>query len=191
MNWPVVAVASYLALGLEVALSPVLALGRPDGSVVPGFVLPLVVFIAMHAAPLHALWYALAMGAAMDLLGPIGSSRGPGTLVGLGTMATAYLAAIAVVLQVRTSVVRRNPLSLGALTIVAGVIAAIVSVSIVSFRSLYSEPAGYSLAGELLRRTLGTFYTAIPATLLAFPLNRWLRYFGFQDPGARRFARRG
>lgn len=187
MNWPAVVIAAYVAVVLEMAVSPALALGP---GVVPGFVLPLVVFVAMHATPLTAMWFALAMGAVMDLLGPVGSSRGAVTFVSLGPMATAYLAAIYVTLQIRTSVVRRNPLSLVALTVVAGVLVSVVAVSIVSFRSLYTEPAGFSLVGELARRVAGAVYTGAPALLMAVPLTRLSRVFGFQDPGARRFARR-
>lgn len=190
MNWMAVIIASYFALGLEMALSPTLALGRPDASVVPGFVLPLVVFIAMHAPPLTAMWYALAMGACVDLLGPVATTRGPGTLISLGPVATAYLAAIYVTLQIRTTVVRRNPLSLVALTIVAGALVSIVAVSIISVRSLYTEPAGFSLTGELIRRLAGTLYTGATALVLAIPLTRFSRVFGFADQSNRRFSKR-
>ena len=147
------------------------------------------VFIAMHSLTIPALWFALAMGALLDLTGPTASDHG-GTVVSLGPMALAYLAAAYTIVQVRGAVVRRNPISLVALTILASLVASVVAVPLLCFRSLYADPTGFSLAGELMRRLTASVYTGVPALILAWPLTHWVRIFGFQDLTARRYARR-
>ncbi|MBX3357128.1 MAG: hypothetical protein KF745_01740 [Phycisphaeraceae bacterium] len=191
MSWPAALIAAYLLLGLELGLSP--ALGIRFGTMplmVPGFVMPLVVFVAMHAALHHALWFALIIGATLDLLGPIGSGADAlSTVVHLGPNALGYMAGAFAVYQVRNTVIRRNPRSVVALTIIAGVVAAIISVSLTAFRSLY-EGGGGGMFAELVSRCGTAVYTGLPALLLAFPMIRWVRIFGFPDANQRRFSRR-
>src|SRR5690606_12761983 len=51
---------AWVALGLEIALPPVLDAG--GGGVQPSFLIPLLVFVALHTEPRPALWAGLVLG---------------------------------------------------------------------------------------------------------------------------------
>lgn len=178
MSWPVALVFSYVLIALQLAVAPALALGR--SAVVPSFIVPLVVYIALFAPAMTAYWTALAVGLAIDLLSPMGS--GPTIIPGphaLGMLAGTFL-----VVNLR-STVNRNTVSLVVLSIFAAAIAGVVLVAIITLRSWYT-PIVWHAGSELVTRLLAAAYTGAAAALLSLVLFPAFGLFRFQDPYSRR-----
>ncbi|MBC7833847.1 MAG: hypothetical protein H7Y88_01955 [Phycisphaerales bacterium] len=187
MNLPVVLVLAYVALGLELALKPGLALGT---SIAPGVLLPMAVFIALYSQPRQALWVGLVLGVALDLTSPIPMFGAARNMTLLGPNALGYLAATYLTLTIRGLLVRRNPLTLLVVSVIAMALAQIVLVAILSVRSFYDSSLSFGPLRELTSRLLSSLYTAGTAGimgLLLVPLAPWL---GFHDPASRRMGRR-
>lgn len=177
MSWPVVLVFGYILLGLELVLPGVLRLG--PSTVAPSFVLPLVIFIAMFAPPSRAYWAALLLGLSLDLLTPWG-----GNLVVPGPRALGFLAAVYLVLTVRT-IINRNTLALIVFSVLGSVLSSIVVVALLTFRSVYSAPDPWHAREELVQRFLSSLYTGGTAALLSIILFSAIGLFRFQDPYTR------
>lgn len=189
MNWTVAAVFAYVLLGLELAVSPALAFG-PTG-VAPSFLIPLVAFVALHAPHLPTLWFALILGAVIDLTGPLPASEGRPAVVTLGPMALGYLAGAYVALTSRGLLVRRNPLTLIVLSVLVALVAHLVATTLLTFRSFYDPILLWSPAEQLGRRTLSALYTAATGAALTIILTPLTGLFGFQDQHTtRRIQRR-
>jgi hypothetical protein len=187
MNWTVAAVFAYVLLGLELAVSPALAFG----SIAPSFVIPLVAFVALHAPAVPALWFALIMGALLDLTGPLPTTDGRPAVVTLGPMALGYLAAAYVALTSRGLLVRRNPLTLIVLSIVVALVAHLVATTLLTFRSFYDPVLMWSPAEQLGRRVMSALYTGATGAVMTVILTPLTHLFGFQDQHTtRRIQRR-
>lgn len=188
MNWTVVAVFAYLLLGLDLAVSPALAFG-PTG-VAPSFLIPLVAFIALHAPPLPALWFALVMGALIDLTGPIPTTDGRPAVTTLGPMALGYLAAAYVALTSRGLLVRRNPLTLIVLSVIIAAVAHLIATTLLTFRSFYDPVLMWSPAEQLGRRMMSALYTAGTSAVMTAILTPLTGLFGFHDQHSNRRIQR-
>ncbi|MEM1329236.1 MAG: hypothetical protein AAGG07_01615 [Planctomycetota bacterium] len=182
MNRLLFALLAWIALGLEVGLRPALRLGTTG--IAPSFVIPLAVFIAASAPPRTALWSCLALGIAVDLLGPAaGSSQ-----VVLGPNALGYLLAAQLVLALRGVMVRRNPLSLAFLSVMAAATTGVVVVACYAARGLLIDPIGFAPAPELGTRLLAALYTAATGLFMALVLLPLAPTIGFGTE--RRFGSR-
>ncbi len=145
--------------------------------------LPLVVFLALHASRSGAMWAALALGAALDLTAA-GVSKDS---VVLGPHALGYALVAYCTLLVRGSVMRRNPLSMMLFSLLGGIMAAIVVSALYMVRSkLDSGMPGFSAMGKFWALSLCALYTLVSAGVLWFPLRLLTPYFGFEDPLNRR-----
>jgi rod shape-determining protein MreD len=132
MNWFVLLFVAWIGFGLETALLPVFDAGA--SGVHPSVVLPLLVFVALYAPRKHALWCAIILGISMDLLTPINHDNGgPVTLI--GPYALGYLLAAQFIFSVRGMVIRRNPLTIAFLSVLASLIAEILVVAIITLRA--------------------------------------------------------
>ena len=181
MRWPVALLAGYLLLALQPPVCEALRLGST--SAYPSLILPFVVFIALFASPTAALWTGLFAGLAIDLSTP----RGDAALIIAGPHALAYLAAAAFVLRTRPLVMRRNPLTLAVLSILAGTIAAlIINLLFAVRRVLWGDHFADPLLGDLWQRLIGAAYTGGAALILWAILTPLARFFAFQEQGARR-----
>ncbi len=184
MNWLALAVLSYVVIGCELALRDVLTLG--SSGVRPLLVLPLVMFVALHAAPTVALWCGLLLGAATDLLARVPLAGGTDTALVLGPHALGYLTAAYATLLVRGYLIRKNPLSLVFMTIVGGLLSVSVAVGLVSIKNLISRTMVWSTSEQLFARAGSVLVSAFTAFLMAFVLRRLTGVLGLPDATGRR-----
>jgi hypothetical protein len=145
--------------------------------------------VALHAEPRPTLWLALVVGLLADLLKPLAMVDG-GAAVIPGPHALGFLLAAWMTLSVRGMVIRRNPLTLVVLSVVAAAVASIVAIALITLRTLGGDSLAWRGAGELLPGLLSALYTAATALVLSFPLFAATPVFGFPHLHAPRFARR-
>ncbi|MDX2130895.1 MAG: hypothetical protein SFY69_02435 [Planctomycetota bacterium] len=181
MNRLTVAIASWVLLGLEIGL-------RVTG-VGPGLVFILAMFIAMCAHPRHASWAALLLGLLIDLTSPLAlTSPGPPAIL-VGPHAVAYLLGAHLVLALRGVMIRRNPLTLGFLSLGAGLVAQTALLAFYWFRALI-DPVAFTPSGEMLARLGWALVTGAAAVPLAFVLIPLAEIMGLPSQTQRRFGRR-
>ncbi len=186
MNWAVFAIASWLLFGLELGVRAQLG----PSWMAPSFVFPLLVFVTLFAPAATAYWAALILGTVTDLTNLVEIADGGGRMVIVGPYALGYLVAAQLVLTLRGVMIRRNPLTMAFLAIVASVVAHVVVVAFMTAHKLYGEPIAWSAGAELARRlgvSAATGVSAFALSLIFFPLSAAL---GFSTGQPRRFARR-
>ncbi len=189
MNWTVYLLALWLVLGLELSLKPALALGPT--AIAPSLVLPLVIFVAMHAPSVAALWAAAVAGLLLDLTFPLALTTG-GEVRVPGPSALGFTLASALTLNLRAMLIKRNPLTLLAMSIAGAIVAAIVVVALLTIRATYGDPIAFRPAPQLGARLLSSLYTGVAALLQALILFPMATLFGFTShhAGHRRFTTR-
>jgi len=169
LNWAILTIMAWLAFGLELGLRDLLQIGPT--AIAPSFVLPLAVYVALWASRSATLWAALAIGLLVDLTAPITLVDGSTAIVA-GPHALGYLLAAQLVLTIRASVLRRNPLALVVLTMVAGGIIQLVVVFLLAIRSGYDpiaiEPLPAMLVG--LGSAIYSGASALVFALVLLPL---------------------
>ncbi|HMN40877.1 MAG TPA: hypothetical protein PKE29_08525 [Phycisphaerales bacterium] len=185
MKWPLPLILGYLLLALQPTVGEALRLGHSGPA--PSIIMPLAVFIALFANQRAATWAAILIGMSIDL----STLRGTDALVVVGPYALGYAAAAYFVHTSRPMVMRRNPLTLGVLSIGGELVCSVVVTFIFAARRAiwwgsWADLPRHALMSELWDRILGSLYTGLPALALAlilFPLMPW---FGFQDGTGRR-----
>ncbi len=187
MNLIVLCLASWVCFGLEAALPPVLDAG--SGGVHPSFVIPLLVFVALHAETRAAVWTALALGLITDLLNPVTLIDG-GAAVIPGPHALGCLLCAQLVIASRGVVIRHNPLTLVVLSVPGSLVASIVVVSVMGVRTLFDDTVHWSGTNGLVTGFWSALYTSLSALVMSFPLFAAAPVFGFQHPHTQRFSRR-
>lgn len=186
MNWFVLLFVAWVGFGLETALLPVFDAGA--SGVHPSVVLPLLVFVALYAPRKHALWCAVVLGISMDLLNPITHNNGgPVTLI--GPYALGNLLAAQFIFSVRGMVIRRNPLTIAVLSLLASLIAEILVVAIITLRALAGDKIQWDAGDALMDHTLSSVYTSVGALFLSFIFFALSPAFGFNAAIPTRFAR--
>lgn len=186
MNWFVFAFISWIAFGIERALLVYFDAG--SGGVLPSVVIPLVVFVALHAPRPQTLWAAIILGVVSDLLSPMVHVDGGASTV-LGPHALGYLLVCQFVFAIRGMVIRRNPLTLIFLSIAGSLIAQIVIVAIFTLRGFGDDPIVFHAGAELIQRSLSAVYTGLGAIVLSIVFFALEPVFGFQSAVPTRFAR--
>lgn len=179
MNALVVILLGWLMLGLETGLKDTLSVRWGNIASAPSFVLPLAVFVALTAPPIPALWTCLALGLMLDLTAPQPTATGMLTVV--GPNAIGLLLAGQFVLLVRPIVIRRHPLTLMVLSVLAAAIAHIAVTALFTARGLLGDPIVFEPTTELLGRLLSaglTAATAIALSVVFLPLSPLLGYGG-------------
>jgi hypothetical protein len=168
MNKLALVLVAWVALGLELSLRPALALGATTIS--PSFVICILTLVAMFAQPSAVRWTALLLGIAVDLLTalPIANAASDTRIV--GPSAIAFVLAAQLVLSVRSVMMRRNPLTLGVLAMLAAMATAIALVTVFTVRSWMFDPIAWSATSELWTRCASAVYTGVLGSLLAFAL---------------------
>lgn len=179
MKWLPFAVAAWLALGLELGLAPQLAWQLRSVTAQPSFVLPLAVFVATGAAANHAVWACLVLGLLLDLVWLWPASSSAGGLTVLGPHALGYLLAGQFVLAMRSMMIRRNPLALATLSVVASLVAGVAIVAVFAIRDALGDIVVWSTWTELLGRLASSLYTGVVALAMGFVLLRLAPVFGF------------
>lgn len=188
MNWAVFAIAAWLLTGAELGLRDALALG--PSWIAPSFVIPLLVFVGVFAQPGAVHWSCLIMGVVTDLTNRIETTDGGQPLTLVGPYALGYLLAGQLVLTLRGVMIRRNPLTIAFLAMIASAVAHAVVISLLTVHKLYGEPLALNASAELLHRLGNSAINGVGAfvlSLLLFPMSAAL---GLQTGQPRRFARR-
>lgn len=184
MNWLIFALLGWVFLGLEIGLKDALAIG-PLG-IAPSFVLVLLTVVSMSARPAHALWAAFLMGILLDLTntlptistastaigaggaltgGPTGGGGGP-TITVLGPYALGCTIAAQLIISLRALMIRRNPLTVGFLAAVCGLVTTVVLVAILSIRSRF-DPIVWDASQSLLVHAASSLYTGVVGIAIA------------------------
>jgi len=190
MNRLVVLLAGWIAMGLETGLKETLSVRVGSFTGAPSFVTPLVVFIALCASNRAALWSALALGVAMDLTaGRFMANGQPITVV--GPYAIGLVLACQLVLVVRGVVIRRNPLTVMAMSMLAGVVCQICVTALLVVRRVVDSGFAFSATHELVERLLSAILTGGTGLVLGLVLVPMSGFFGLSaGGGGRGFGRR-
>lgn len=175
----VVAVLGWICLGLDVGLRGPLS---HTLWAAPSFVVPLATFIALCAAPIPALWSALLLGLALDLVTPVAG----GSLTIAGPHALGLFLAGQFVLASRGLVIRRHPLTLAALSVAASLVMNIVVVAIFWARQMYSPIEGWSASADLGTGFLSAIITGLAGLIMSIGLLPLSPVLGLPAPHARR-----
>lgn len=183
-----VAVLGWLCLGLEAGLRGILSIPVGSTAAAPSFAIPLMVFICICAQPTQALWSALALGLAMDLIWQHPTAGEPLTVI--GPNAVGFFIAAQFILAVRGLVIRRNPLTAAALSIPAAAIVNIVVVAILTARYLWSPALAWAPTSELGARMLGALLTGVTGLVLGVLLMPLGPALGMTTGQNRSFGRR-
>ncbi len=184
MRWPFFILIAWVMLGLEFALSPVLTLSN----IQPQLLLVLVVFIAMHAPPLHVAYACLGLGLCYDLNLqhhlPLDAAR---DVVLVGPMAVGMVVGGWVALQLRPMVFRASLTGLAIVTLIAGAFVHLTAVALITARGLPGLPCEviphWSAADQLWTRFFEILYTAGLALPLGYLLGRLQPLFAFDTGG--------
>lgn len=187
MNTLVFALAAWICFGMELALPPVL--DASASGVRPSFIVPLLVFVALHAETRKTLWVAVVLGVVADLLAPV-ALHGGGSAVIIGPHAIGFLLAAQLTIAMRGVVIRRNPLTLVVLSVLAMFASAVGIAAVMGCRTFFDSSVVWRGARELIPGFWSSLYTALSALLMSFPLFAAAGVFGFVHPQAQRFARR-
>jgi hypothetical protein len=178
VKWGLYLVLLVVAVVLDTSFTQVFAIGEVQPSVTPA----LVVFVAMYAQRPTLLWAAFVAGLLVDLAQPsLYMGTRPYQLIGPTILGFVFGAAI--VLPLRTIVVRKNPLAFAFLVLVFALGAMVVATAIHSARGWYAGtlppwmPEGRALAWMWLG-FLDACATAVLAIILSFPLHGLIGAFG-------------
>lgn len=187
MNWLMFALVAWVAVGLETGLKPALQLGPTP--IAPSFLLPLAVTVALFASSSASLWCCLILGLMADLTWTMARTDA-GTASLVGPYALGYLLGGQLVLAMRGVMMRRNPLTVGFLSMLAAIVVNVVVVAIVTLHTFYNDPIDWSPTQQLLSRLLAALYTGALGLVLAPGLLFLAPWMGLASPGTRRFFRR-
>ncbi|MBX3378125.1 MAG: hypothetical protein KF678_14110 [Phycisphaeraceae bacterium] len=167
MNPLLAVLLGWLALGLETSLKGFLSIRAGSVEGAPSFVIPVAAMIAICAAPGAALWAAFLLGLACDLTAPVTTTTGA-TIYHIGPGAIGMTLGAQFVILVRGMVIRRSAVTLVVMSVGMGVLLAIVSVAIITFRQMIlRDPIEWSATSELGQRLLGAVLSGGSALVLA------------------------
>ena len=166
MRWAVFAIIAFAIVALQLSLAGALTL-HTVGGLKPNLVAALAVFIALFAHRTSVLWGCWLLGLMLDL----GPAATPGPVHVIGPHALGYVFGGFLILQLRSMVFRRRALTLGFLTFVFMVGAAVVAIFILGVRSFY--PGESPMPGGALSELVRRMGTALYSGLLAIPFG-WL-----------------
>lgn len=188
MSWPLFAVVAWVLFGAEIGFKDALRLG-PTG-VAPSFIIPLLVFVAI-GAPQHVVWWtSFTLGLVMDLTFNVELLHGapPATIVGPYTLG--FLLAGQLVITMRGLMMRRNPLTVAFLSVVAAAVCQIVVVGFYTARSAFGDPIVFNPTSELIARLGGALLTGATGLVLALLLTPLAPALGLSGGQPRRYSRR-
>ncbi len=191
MRWVVFVIFAYIFLALETGASQIPALNSMGG-VSPSFLLCFVVFLALFAPRVIALWMFWLLGLLVDI--STGLFREGGGIVFIaGPHALGYVIGGLLLLQLRSLVFRERVLTIVLLTLLCGLVVSVVTVGIFVVRSWYPESLGTvyfetSATKALLQRFIAVLYSALLAIPVGWLLVRTLPLWDFQIARKRRSA---
>ncbi len=181
MRWLVFALAAWALLGVDMGLKDVLQMGA--GPVAPSLVLPLVVFVALHAPALTAAAAGLVIGLALDLTHAHQIMGVPETVVIVGPYALGCAAGAYGVVALRSVVMRHNPLTFAFLAVAMAMLMHVVVSAMLELRSIY-DVTTFDAGPELLARLWISLYTGVVALPLGWLLQKCEPLFRFAPMGS-------
>lgn len=184
---------AWVTMGLELGMREPLRLKMGSLFLAPSFALIVMVVISLGTPPGQAAWACFLLGLLVDMTwSPV---REAGWDVVVGPHAIGFVLGGQAVLAVRSQVVRRNPVTLAFLTLVAGAVAHVMVCAMLTVRSFY-DPMEWDVVGELLARFGTVAYSAIAAWFLGYalfrvpPVERGLELTGLDFSQSRGWGRR-
>jgi rod shape-determining protein MreD len=180
------AVAAWILAGLEAGLRDALVIGQTGIS--PSFVFVLMAFIAMTAPRPVVLWAAVALGLLLDLVFEVPLKQAGSNLTMIGPHALAYALGAQLIVVLRGIMIRRNPLTLGFLSLVGALVANLVLWTIFSLRSVAGAPLVWETKHQIVAALGSAAYTGLLGIVLAFVLFPLAGPLGLPSQQQRRFA---
>ncbi len=178
MNRALWVLVVWMAMGLELGLREALRLR--DLPIAPSFVFCCLTLVAMFASRTTVRWTALAIGLLMDLLNSVPMQGSLADMRIIGPHMISYLVGAEVIVLVRSSTIRRNPLTLGFLAGLGALAGAIVFVVVMTMRGWFLDNIEWSIWFQLWTRFLSAMYTGLLGIVLAFGLLPLAPYLGMQ-----------
>ena len=180
MRWHVFAIFAGIAMVFETGLIDAIHVLH----VKPSVCAALATFIALSAPRYAALWSCLILGLLMDLSSDLSLGR-TGTIHIIGPYTLGYVVGGLLVLQVRSTVFRRRPLAIGAMTAAFVLAMSIVAVTIYVVRSWYPGGLVYwdgaSPMVDIGRRVFMAIYSGLLGVPLGWLLVRLMPLWQFQS----------
>jgi hypothetical protein len=168
MNRALLVLLLWIALGLEMGLKEALRLR--DLPIAPSFVFCCVTLVAMFASPQVVRWTALAVGLMLDLLCVLPIRDSLADVWILGPNMLAMLVGCEVIMLVRGSTIRRNPLTLGFLAGVGSLASATVLLCVFTMRTWMLDSLTWDLWFQTWTRGASAIYTGLVGVVMAFGL---------------------
>jgi len=184
-----VAIVAWVFIGLDAGLRDAFALGKTG--IAPSFVIAFVTFIAMYAPAPAALWSALIIGLALDLLFQVPGLGGGPALTIVGPRIIAAVVGVWLVLTLRGLMIRRNPLTLGFLAGLVSLVWFAALAGLFALRHAISNNTAVEPSRVLMEGLGSSLYTALVAALLALVLMPLAPFMGFATGPQNKFGRRG
>ena len=188
MNYIAVAIVAWVCIGLEAGLRDAFSLGKTG--IAPSFVIAFVTFIAMYAPSAAALWAALLIGLAMDLVFSVPGLDGGLAVTVIGPRLIAAVVGAWLVLTLRGLMIRRNPLTVGFLAGLVSLVWFSAIAGMFALRHVISTKTAIE-PGRVLVEGLGSsLYTALVGVLMALVLIPLAPFLGFSTGQPSKFSRR-
>ena len=185
MRWTSFVIAAYVVMALEVGLAQHIAIDTSWGPAAPSFALVLAVFISLHAPIRTAVLACGILGLLVDLAASPYTLAEPATahtVTLIGPYALGYAAGGYLVILMRPMLIRRHPMALAVMSLLAGAEVHLVVLALLWVRQWYEPLAAFHAVEQLSPRALGLLYTSGLAIFLAFPLSWSAGTFAFPTP---------
>jgi rod shape-determining protein MreD len=168
VRWGIFILALFIALVLDAGFLNVLEIRGVTPAIVP----VLTVFVAMGAPRRTALWACFVIGAVVDLSSRMTLAETGAPFHVIGPNAFGFVAGCHLLLPLRTMVFRRNPLTMGVMTLLFMFIASLVAVAILLVRQWIGADF-YWLGGTALSELSARGITSLYSSVIAIPVG-WL-----------------
>ena len=177
MNWVLFFLLAYLCCSMQRGLMPLFEIG----TIAPLLVLSLGVFVGLFAPRRTTIWAWGMLGFAMDMLSPVHTvASGEATVVLIGPYTFGMIAGGALLVQIRTSMLKTHPLSHAFAVGACGFAVQLTMVAILAVRNWYDPMIEFSAFSQLWAGVLVATYSAVFAVPIAWLLIRIAPAFGFQ-----------
>lgn len=196
MNWLVFMVAAWAVLGVQWGFVHALQLGQSQ--IAPYLPLILVAWVAMWAAPAHAIGGALVIGMLYDIYAHLPTNTG-GTMVVLGPNALGCVLGAFLVLTLRGVMLRKNLITIMLLAGLSALLCQILVTTLLSIRAAIDNAASGAGAeavlfgsplGQLGIRSASAVYTGLVAAAVGPLLDVLRPLFSFPQAGPTGFRPR-
>lgn len=186
MNWLAFLILAYLCAGLDLGLRDLLVVRFAGGAAIaPSFLLVLMVCYASMAPIWLTMWSALILGLIVDLTSRLSDPTGA-SLVIAGPNALGFMLGAGLILQMRSMMYRRHPLVMPILTFMAGVVAVLLAVFLISVRHALGAWIDWypSFAWSATTVLYDSFFVILYSALVSLPVSWFLHrinpILGFQ-----------